>query len=84
MIADLAIEWWVIAHGRISPATHCHQCAPKRIWQSVDCSSCGEGPLVAMDTPEENASGHALVRLALTTSGWRDTPDGKWVCRSCQ
>ncbi|TCO44249.1 hypothetical protein EV192_12422 [Actinocrispum wychmicini] len=83
MLADLAVSWWVIAHGRIRQARYCHQCAPGNVFASVDCAHCGDGPLVVLKSPVEPAGAHMLLRTALTTSGWNTTPAGRWVCADC-
>jgi hypothetical protein len=84
MLADLTVVWWVIAHGRIQRTRYCYQCAPKILFMSVDCVYCGAGPLVVLKSLSEPSSAHALVRTALTASGWSATPTGQWVCGECQ
>lgn len=84
MLADLTVEWWVIAHGRIRRTRYCYQCAPKTVFKSIDCMECGDGALVVLRTPNAPGSAHALVRTALTTSGWIIGPTGEWLCVACQ
>lgn len=84
MLADLAVSWWVIAHGRIRRGRYCYQCAPKNVFASVDCVYCGDGPLVVLKSRLEPAGAHRLLHAALTTSGWNTTPSGQWVCGGCQ
>jgi hypothetical protein len=84
MLADLTVVWWTIAHGRIRRARHCYQCAPEKVFASIDCVDCGDGPLVALKSPIRPAGAHALIRIGLTASGWIATPAGEWVCAGCQ
>jgi hypothetical protein len=84
MLADLAVEWWMVAHGRIRRAGFCHQCAPRTVFTSIDCAYCGDGPLVTLASPILPAGVHALIRIGLTASGWQHTPAGEWVCVTCQ
>jgi hypothetical protein len=84
MLADLTVAWWVIAHGRIGRTRFCYQCAPKNVFASIDCGYCGDGPLVVLKSPCTPAGAHALLRTALTASGWNTTPAGQWVCGDCQ
>jgi hypothetical protein len=84
MLADLAVEWWMVAHGRIRRASFCCQCAPETFFASIDCVYCGSGPLVTLTAPTLPAGAFALIRVGLESSGWHNTPAGEWVCRGCQ
>lgn len=84
MQADLAVVWWVIAHGRIRPAHYCYQCAPTAVFASIDCVHCGDGPLVVLASPTLPAGADALLRIGLASSGWIAAPAGEWVCADCQ
>jgi hypothetical protein len=83
MLADLAVVWWEVAHGRIRPTRYCAQCAPKNVFTSIDCVYCGDGPLVVLRSAGGSAA-DALLWTALTTSGWNTTTGGEWICRDCQ
>ncbi|MEV4318990.1 hypothetical protein [Actinocrispum sp. NPDC049592] len=52
------------------------------MFTSIDCAHCGDGPVVVVKT--DPASAHAVLRTALTTSGWITTPAGEWLCAECQ
>jgi hypothetical protein len=82
MLADLTVVWWVIAHGRIRRTRYCVKCAPGNVFTSIDCAHCGDGPIVLVRT--DPASAHAVLRTALTMSGWITTPAGEWLCAECQ
>lgn len=84
MLADLAVEWWILAHGRIRRERFCCQCAPHSVFTSIDCMYCGDGPLVSLSCPTLPAGAHALIRVGLQASGWCRTPAGEWVCITCQ
>jgi len=83
MLADLAVELWVVAHGRVRRTHHCANCAPRNDVTSIDCVHCGDGPLVIIDAPVEPAT-HILLRTALTAFGWNTTAAGAWVCGDCR
>jgi hypothetical protein len=66
--------------------SHCTQCQPRSGYTSVDCATCGDGPMLAGElaahTTAEPAP-PAPVLDWLTTRGWRVAADGRTTCPGC-
>jgi len=80
--ADLAVLW---LHpepdpddpGAVVEARHCRACQPRGLVVDVECTRCGDGPIVTGVLAEDSASGSVAypARRWLVAAGWSTAPD---------
>ena len=80
--ADLAVLW---LHpepdpddpGAVVEARHCRACQPRGPVVDVECTRCGDGPIVTGVLAEDSASGSGAypARRWLVAAGWSTAPD---------
>lgn len=75
---DLSLTWLTPGPGgQLTETHHCTGCAPTGPTTSIDCTCCGDGPLLAGDPPRDH------VQTWLATHGWRPLPDHGLLCPTC-
>ncbi len=78
--ADLAVRW---LHpdpdnsGAVVKAWHCRRCYPRGPVVDVECTRCGDGPIITGALAEDSATGSVAypVRRWLVTAGWATAPE---------
>jgi len=78
--ADLAVLW---LHpdpddpGAVVEARHCRACHPRGRVVDVECTRCGDGPIVTGALAQDSASGSVAypARRWLVAAGWSTAPD---------
>jgi len=78
--ADLAALW---LHpdpdnlGSVVQARHCRTCHPRGPVVDVECTRCGDGPIITGGLAEDSATGSVayLARRWLVGAGWSTAPD---------
>jgi len=78
--ADLAVQW---LHpdpenpGGVVEARHCRSCYPRGPVVDVECTRCGDGPIITGALAEDSAPGSVAypARRWLVTAGWTTAPE---------
>jgi len=78
--ADLAVLW---LHpdpdnpGSVIQVRHCRTCHPRGKVVDVECTRCGDGPIVTGALAEDSATGSVAypVRRWLVAAGWATAPE---------
>ena len=78
--ADLAVRW---LHpdpdnaGAVIQARHCRSCYPRGPVVDVECTRCGDGPIITGALAEDSATGSVAypARRWLVAAGWTTAPE---------
>ncbi len=80
LCADLAVLW---LHpdpenpGAVVEGRHCRSCYPRGPVVDVECTRCGDGPIITGALAEDSATGSVAypARRWLVTAGWATAPE---------
>ncbi len=78
--ADLAVRWLhpdPVNPGLVVQARHCRACHPRGAVVDVECTRCGDGPIITGVLAADSAPGVVAypVRRWLVTAGWATAPE---------
>lgn len=78
--ADLAVRWLhpdPTTPGAVVEARHCRSCHPRGQVVDVECTRCGDGPIVTGVLAEDSAAGSVAypARRWLVAAGWSVAPE---------
>jgi DNA invertase Pin-like site-specific DNA recombinase len=78
--ADLAVRWLhpdPTTPGAVVEARHCRTCQPHGAVVDVECSRCGDGPIITGALAEDSAPGSVAypARRWLVAAGWVTAPE---------
>ena len=78
--ADLAVQWLhpdPESAGSVVAARHCRTCQPRGSVVDVECTRCGDGPIITGALAEDSAPGSVAypARRWLVAAGWATAPE---------
>jgi DNA invertase Pin-like site-specific DNA recombinase len=78
--ADLAVQWLhpdPESMGSVVAARHCRTCQPRGPVVDVECTRCGDGPIITGALAEDSAPGSVAypARRWLVSAGWVTAPE---------
>jgi hypothetical protein len=78
--ADLAVQWLhpdPQSMGSVVAARHCRTCQPRGPVVDVECTRCGDGPIITGALAEDSAPGSVAfpARRWLVAAGWVTAPE---------
>ncbi|MEU4340252.1 recombinase family protein [Nocardia sp. NPDC023852] len=81
---DLAVIWLRLdGRGQVVDHRHCAKCQPRQRFHPVDCSLCGDGPILTGGLADQAEKLDAVPEPAhqwLLANGWADDPDHGLIC----
>ncbi len=80
MRADLAVRWLhpdPATPGAVVEGRHCRACHPRGRVVDVECTRCGDGPIITGVLAEDSTAGSVAhpVRRRLIAAGWTTAPE---------